>query len=522
MLDAPKPQKHFVEGTDYAFFNYSAEDDLLGTGSEANVFRATTPDGVVVALKQFKRADNPDALAAYKREIAILVRNGNYVDSNLQINPFIAQTFFEGISLRNFIYAVDEHDIPTAKNMISPADIEQVAYNLIRDFYRITLNRIVHCDLKPDNVLVNPHTKAVSIIDFGQAFFTEHAFPHDIYQGTPLYGAPEAFEPAHQNPHSASTPNSEKTELYTLGIILASMISERPYEIDSVTLKKNFKENLPLQYRELLRDVLEPSLHVSHSFNPALVELIQHITHPDPTQRPDNITLAYGCKAIPELHDIFLTETKLDALLGKLRKYPHLPHYVKNMLDSTSDLPVVYKLLYQLSHDSALKKKDKRDKDIITHLLETIHFFLQYESKKMLGLLPPNINRELILTLLHTEAEKNKKSTSKIHKMPLLPLFNRKKEKEKEDSALNHHGKAITKLERAMRQAHTSENFINVFWSNIHHIHMPHIKIKFAMLLEEYQATLVDKDEPLEEYSSNSTTTGTSISAQLSFAGSFY
>jgi serine/threonine-protein kinase len=80
---------------------------------------------------------------------------------------------------------------------------------------------LVHCDLKPQNVLV-AHDGRAKITDFGiaRALATIHPDEHsDIVWGSPTYFSPE---------QSAGDPPSPASDVYTLGVMFFEMLTGRP------------------------------------------------------------------------------------------------------------------------------------------------------------------------------------------------------------------------------------------------------------------------------------------------------
>lgn len=85
---------------------------------------------------------------------------------------------------------------------------------------------IVHCDVKPHNVLVSPDDR-VKVTDFGiaRAMSEASAFRTGLAWGTPQYFAPE------QAAGQAPTPASD---VYAIGVMLFEMLTGRlPFEADS-------------------------------------------------------------------------------------------------------------------------------------------------------------------------------------------------------------------------------------------------------------------------------------------------
>jgi serine/threonine protein kinase len=81
--------------------------------------------------------------------------------------------------------------------------------------------RIVHCDLKPSNLLLNNNDRIV-VTDFGLArTLNSELFGDDYIAGTPAFMAPEQVEPS----WGALTP---RTDVYGLGAILYTLLTGRP------------------------------------------------------------------------------------------------------------------------------------------------------------------------------------------------------------------------------------------------------------------------------------------------------
>jgi serine/threonine protein kinase len=157
---------------------------------------------------------------------------------------------------------------------------ELMAKVLVAGIDQLHVARIVHADLKPENVmLIEDHSIAMKyrlkIIDMDFSFFTDKKAPwdgHEGYFGTPGYMSPEHV--SRQVPQPAS-------DVFTLGLMLYQLLAQgHPYVFDDI-------EQYPLAYRSYTAP--RPKL-LGKPREPATTEFIEEMLyrclHPDPSQRP--------------------------------------------------------------------------------------------------------------------------------------------------------------------------------------------------------------------------------------------
>ena len=192
--------------------------DVLGTGGTGTVYKAEDLlMGMPVAIKVLSSllAEDQVAIGLLKEEarIAMQLSHRHIVRlHNLEKvggKYFIVMEFVEGRSLREVLELYGKLPLETVMQ------IAEVAADALSYAHR---HGVIHKDLKPDNMLLT-EDGVLKIIDFGIASL-KHAQNKDTpVMGTPLYMSPEQIMGKHLN---------ERTDVYSLGIILSELLIGRP------------------------------------------------------------------------------------------------------------------------------------------------------------------------------------------------------------------------------------------------------------------------------------------------------
>jgi serine/threonine protein kinase len=205
----------------------------LGTGGMGRVYKALQqPLDRVVALKvlnpKYDSAKDPgfekrffleaNATAKLKHPNTVTVHDYGRTDDGLL---YIAMEYVEGETLAQLVQR--EGPLPWARALYVAA---QVARSL-REAHKLGL---VHRDLKPANVMLMQESTTgdvVKVLDFGlvKPFSTGLPRPGEteltqagVLMGSPLYMAPE----------QARNEADQRTDIYSLGILLFQLIAGRP------------------------------------------------------------------------------------------------------------------------------------------------------------------------------------------------------------------------------------------------------------------------------------------------------
>jgi len=193
----------------------------VGEGGTSAVFRAEHPTHGVVAVKVLREKLRHDqtAVARFVREARYgeRVRHPNVVQT-IEVGEagpglhFLAIEWAKGELLERYI----KQHAPLPSDEVA-AIITQIA-DAVQAAHAVG---IVHRDLKPDNVMYDPATRQVKLLDFGIATDTDMAPEQRLtragfFVGTLMYVAPEALS------GELVTPAADQYSLATIAYLLLS------------------------------------------------------------------------------------------------------------------------------------------------------------------------------------------------------------------------------------------------------------------------------------------------------------
>ena len=193
--------------------------ELIGEGGSAAVFRASRPAGSgeqLVALKVLRASVlSSDGERRFRREQAILAQ---------LTHPNVARLIEGGVDNSSHAYIamelVDGEPITRAAAARALGIDERLEWflTLCRAIDAAHLALVVHCDLKPSNILVD-RDGVLKVLDFGIARLIDASRedqPTRTIALTPEYAAPEQF---HLGPPRISV------DVYALGVILGELLT---------------------------------------------------------------------------------------------------------------------------------------------------------------------------------------------------------------------------------------------------------------------------------------------------------
>jgi serine/threonine-protein kinase len=243
----------------------------LGSGGMGVVYKARDRElDDVVALKLLRPSQwrDRETFERVKRELKLarMITHPNvlrvYDLGEVQGTPFLSMEYVRGITLRDLLRGSDR--VPYAAAL-------RIARQICQGLAAVHHAGVVHCDLKPENVILAPNGNA-RLMDFGiaqpeRALRSESGRQSSL-QGTPRYLAPEQLE----------TGGSDvRSDIHACGLVLYELFTGHfPYP-DAANVYTAIR---------VLRE-MEPTPASAHwpEIPPALEQILMRCLRKDPRER---------------------------------------------------------------------------------------------------------------------------------------------------------------------------------------------------------------------------------------------
>ncbi|KAJ3478869.1 hypothetical protein NLI96_g9456 [Meripilus lineatus] len=265
----------------------------LGRGGYGTVYRArcfNTPDreyAIKVVQRGYPKPDSHRQEVEFHTHLRnhpnIVTFRGHLGD---ETNAYLIMDFVSGGDLgkaitKKRIFA--RNDALVKRLFLQLLDAVQACHNA----------GIYHCDLKPDNVLINKEMNEVYLTDFGLSTSSPKSRYFGV--GTASYMSPECLNASKS--HRAY--DTKRADIWALGIILINMLSGRnPWSRAKLSdpRYKSFLEN-----EEYLRELLPISAEASS----LLRKVLQH-------NEEDSIDLATFRKLVEDVDTFYMSEEEIE------------------------------------------------------------------------------------------------------------------------------------------------------------------------------------------------------------------
>src|ERR687884_356675 len=215
-------------------------DEKIGAGGMSTVYRAYDPTlerWVAIKLMHRDISTDPDQLERFRREARAVARlNHPHVVTVIDTGedegtPYIVFEYVEGETLKERIRRLGRLPVP-----------EAVAYaiEIARALSAAHAQRLVHRDVKPQNVLIDQEGRA-KVTDFGIARSLE---AQGLTAAGRVLGTTDYVSPEQALGHEVTG----QSDIYSLGIVLYEMLTgEAPYKADTqvAVAMKHVRDPLP-------------------------------------------------------------------------------------------------------------------------------------------------------------------------------------------------------------------------------------------------------------------------------------
>lgn len=207
----------------------------LGRGSYGSVFHDPVTG---LAVKRCFHEGSRRIWMGNLRELDILVRCGDHpnivsikdvkiLDGSEEFNKVNIYMDYYKSNLYNYLKSFK-------KSHLELSVIRKIMAQILLALEYLHSNKVIHRDLKPDNILIDPDTHKIAICDFGMADINMRYQPGEIRVTAPTYRAPEVFLKKNY---------SYEIDSWAVGIIFYYMLyQEYPFEYPYEKVKKLEKE----------------------------------------------------------------------------------------------------------------------------------------------------------------------------------------------------------------------------------------------------------------------------------------
>ena len=248
--------------------------ELIGGGGMADVYKAQDKlldRAVAVKILHQQYANDAEFVEKFRREATAAAKLAHPNIVNIYDvgedggSQYIVMEYVSGPTLKEVIQQ---------KGCLEPIEAVRIAKEIASALESAHRNNLVHCDIKPHNILVMPDGH-IKVTDFGIARAVSASTM--TYSGS-VMGSVHYFSPE----QAKGTVITTKSDVYSLGVVLYEMLTgQLPFNGEtsvSIALKHLQEEPVPIRQ-------LKPSIP------PVLEAIVQKAMSKDPADRPNSTEL---------------------------------------------------------------------------------------------------------------------------------------------------------------------------------------------------------------------------------------
>ena len=234
---------------------------LIGEGCFGKVFKGRRKfTGQAVALKFIStRGKSEKDLKNLRQEMAIL-KTLNHENIILLLDAFETSSDFVVVTeyAHGELFEVFQDD-----RQLPESEVQKIAKQLVQALYYLHSNRVIHRDMKPQNILIGSNN-VIKLCDFGFArSMSNQTVVLNSVKGTPLYMAPELVQ---------EKPYNHTADIWSLGVILYELfVGKPPFYTNSLY--------------SLINLIINDSVKYPDSMSSDFKSFLQGLLQKNPTQR---------------------------------------------------------------------------------------------------------------------------------------------------------------------------------------------------------------------------------------------
>ncbi|XP_054824763.1 receptor-like cytosolic serine/threonine-protein kinase RBK2 [Prosopis cineraria] len=228
-----------------------SQENLIGKGGYAEVYKGCLPDGQLVAIKKLTRGTQDEIISDFLSELGIMAHvnhpnTAKLVGYGVEGGMHLVLEFSEKGSLASVLHGSKENLPWCIRYDIALGTAKGILY-----LHEGCQRRIIHRDIKAANILLTEDYEP-QICDYGLAKWLPENWTHHTvskFEGTFGYLAPEYLL------HGIV---DEKTDVFAFGVLLLELVTGRralDYSQQSLVLWAK-----PLLKKNRIRELIDPSL----------------------------------------------------------------------------------------------------------------------------------------------------------------------------------------------------------------------------------------------------------------------
>lgn len=189
---------------------------VLASGTQAKVVNGKTSSGVPVAIKIFPKTPKGQNNFMDEAKIISNIRDKSNIVQVVSISYTDCYIAMKKYDCDLFSYCFEDEKIG------GESDCKKILKEICKSLHGLHSSGVAHLDIKPENILVDLHSKKFKLCDFGLSY---HSKTNDRKEkvdgkiGTEQYIAPEVIQNSYQsyNPFSA--------DIYSIGCVFYGMLT---------------------------------------------------------------------------------------------------------------------------------------------------------------------------------------------------------------------------------------------------------------------------------------------------------